>query len=170
MVKWLTCWTSNPVVPDRFLGGENTIFFSMFIQWTFCKKQWGQNASFCYFGCLECSSCQRVGGCGLGQKVLLRTSWNLIYCVPGLIQGLGNTRWVVYIASAKFWNARVAFMESFILVTCFCPVYLVDELILMFCTPSAPWRSNGGSFEVFQHIVSVVWVLWGVGCVLWDRQ
>ena len=28
-----------------------------------------QNASFCYFHCVECCSCQLVGGGGLGQKV-----------------------------------------------------------------------------------------------------
>ena len=34
---------------------------------------WGerQNASFCYFHCLWCCSCQRVGGGGLGQKSYL---------------------------------------------------------------------------------------------------
>ena len=53
------------------------------------KKLYGkrQNTSFCYLCCLDCSSCRQVGDGGLGQKVLFRASWNLISCVPGLIQG-----------------------------------------------------------------------------------
>ena len=36
------------------------------------------------------------------------------------------------------------------------PVYLVDELILMFYTPLSHSGTISGSFDVFQHMVSMV--------------
>ena len=45
---------------------------------------------FCYFCSLEWSNCQQVVGGGLKKKVLLGVTLNLIFCVPGLIQGLGT--------------------------------------------------------------------------------
>ena len=42
--------------------------------------------NFIFFS-LECFNCQWVSGGGLRQKVLFRAGWNLIFCVPSLIQG-----------------------------------------------------------------------------------
>ena len=62
------------------------------------KKQWEerQNVSFCYYRCLDRSSCRRVSGGGLGQKVIFRPGWNLIYCVLGLTQGCGEQVFIFY--------------------------------------------------------------------------
>ena len=102
------------------------------------KKQWvkTQNASF-YFRGLECSGCQWVGGGGLGQKVLFRANWNLICCLPGQIQGWETQGELLvlprlnpgvqgeHLLRQPSWNA------ASVLVACVCPVYLVDELILI---------------------------------------
>ena len=50
------------------------------------------------------------------------------------------------------------------LVTCVCPVFLVDELVVVFCTPY-DW-ANGGSVDVLLHMVSMDLVLWEVGVIL----
>ena len=71
---------------------EYNLLFNVDIVNLQLKKQWGerQKASFCYFCSLESSNCERLGGGGLGRKVLFRTVWNLIFCVTGSIQGWGT--------------------------------------------------------------------------------
>ena len=78
-----------------------------------------------------------MGGCGLGQKVLFRANWNLICCVPGQIQGWETQGELLvlpqlnpgvqgeHLLRQPSWNA------ASVLVACVCPVYLVDELILI---------------------------------------
>ena len=50
------------------------------------------------------------------------------------------------------------------LVTYVCPVFLVDELVVVFCT-LYDW-ANGGSVDVLLHMVSMALVLWEVGVIL----
>ena len=78
-----------------------------------------------------------MGGCGLGQKVLFRVNCNLICCVPGQIQGWETQGELLvlpqlnpgvqgeHLLRQPSWNA------ASVLVACVCPVYLVDELILI---------------------------------------
>ena len=76
---------------------------------------------------------------------------------------------IMQTASAKFRIERGAshqptFMDSCLLVARVWPVYLVDELVLVFCTPY-DW-ANGGSIDIFLRMVSMALVLWGVGTIL----
>ena len=52
--------------------------------------------------------------------------------------------------------SQLLLIAASLLVTYACPAYLVDELILMFCTPPSHGGASGGSFDIFQHMVSMV--------------
>ena len=76
---------------------------------------------------------------------------------------------LMQITSAKSWSARGASHQptsktASLLVTCVCPVYLVDELVLAIYD-AYNWP-NGGSIDVFLRVVSVVLVPWRVGAIL----
>ena len=56
----------------------------------------------------------------------------------------------------EYLLSQFSWIVASLLAACVHPVYLVNEVILMFCTlPSHSWAS-GGSFDVFQHMVSMV--------------
>ena len=52
--------------------------------------------------------------------------------------------------------SHLSWIASSLLVAFVCPVFLVDELILMFYTPPSHSGASGGSFDVFQHMLSMV--------------
>ena len=54
-----------------------------------------------------------------------------------------------------------------LLVRRVCPVYLEDELVLVFYTCDCIlYLANGGSVDVSLHMISMALVLWGVGAIL----
>ena len=56
----------------------------------------------------------------------------------------------------EYLISQLSWIPARLLITCVCIVYLVDELILMFCTPPSHDGASGGSFDIFQHMVSLV--------------
>ena len=52
--------------------------------------------------------------------------------------------------------SQLSWIAASLLVAFVCPVYLVDELILIFCNLVSHSGASGSTFDVFQHMVSMV--------------
>ena len=65
-------------------------------------RERNRGPNFLNFCSLDCFNCWWVGKGGVKQKILFRTGWNCIFCVPGFIQGWG-TQGDSKISSFCFW-------------------------------------------------------------------
>ena len=99
-----------------------------------------------------------VGGCLIvawGRKFYLMPAEISSVACTWLNSRIGDEGWFVCIASSKCRSAKgtsrqPAFMDNCLI--CFCPVYLVDKLILICSVPLPlfPSGASAGSFDVFQ--------------------
>ena len=122
-----------------------------------------------------------MGGGGLGLKVLFRANWNLICCVPGQIQGWETQVELLVLprlnpgVQGEHLLRQLSWNATSVLVTCVCPVYLVDELILI----SVPFSPIAGLVVAPLMFFNTWWVwfksygksvlFWGMDMELKDK-